>query len=127
MSNRINIQTTYWIQPESNGGDANSGESILTKSFGPSPQSQIQPMRMNLPEGIKPEKQPAGEVGYSGMHDHGPLPPLREGGPMAELMTCLQDAKNFNDQYLTDLIAARKNSKNSKSSPPVKRPKLEGA
>ena len=56
----------------------------------------------------KPKKPEAGDYGYSGVHDQGALPPPREGGPMALLIACVQEAKNANDEYLTRAIAAEK-------------------
>jgi hypothetical protein len=50
-------------------------------------------------------KQPQpGDYSYSGRHDDGPLPAPREGGPMAQLIACVQQAKKLNDEYLTSVI-----------------------
>jgi hypothetical protein len=38
------------------------------------------------------------------MHDHGALPPPKEGGPMAVLIGMVQQAKATNDTYLTSII-----------------------
>lgn len=38
------------------------------------------------------------------MHDTGPLVPPKEGGPIAQLIAAIQQAKAYNDSYLTDLI-----------------------
>ena len=45
------------------------------------------------------------------MHDQGPLPAPREGGNMAKLIACVQQAKAANDQYLTQLIEIEKKGK----------------
>ena len=50
----------------------------------------------------------AGSYTYSGMHDQGPLPPPKEGGPMATLIGCVQQAKRDNDKYLTEIIEHEK-------------------
>jgi hypothetical protein len=38
------------------------------------------------------------------MHDTGPLVPPKEGGPIAHLIAAIQQAKAYNDSYLTDMI-----------------------
>jgi hypothetical protein len=38
------------------------------------------------------------------MHDTGPLVPPKEGGPIAQLIAAIQDAKAYSDMYLTSLI-----------------------
>jgi hypothetical protein len=38
------------------------------------------------------------------MHDHGPLPPPREGGQFADIIGLVRAAKGASDAYLTDLI-----------------------
>jgi hypothetical protein len=43
----------------------------------------------------------AGDFSYSGVHDHGQLPDLRQGGPMALLIACVEQAKQKNDSFLT--------------------------
>jgi hypothetical protein len=109
----VKIQATYWI---SNADESSSSDAPPTRiqSFGPaSPSTETHtaidtPARMGLPEGVHAEKRPAGDDSYSGMHDQGPLPPLKEGGSMAMLLSCAQEAKKFNDQYLTEMIAAQK-------------------
>ena len=42
------------------------------------------------------------------MHDHGPLVPPKEGGDMAQLLGCVQAAKQFNDDYLTQVLEEEK-------------------
>lgn len=50
----------------------------------------------------------AGDYGYSGMHDHGPLPAPKEGGDMALLIGCVKEAKKHSDAFLTDIIKKEK-------------------
>jgi len=45
------------------------------------------------------------------MHDQGSLPAPREGGNMAKLIACVQQAKLANDKYLTQLIENEKKGK----------------
>jgi hypothetical protein len=71
----------------------------------------------------KPE---AGDDRYSGMHDQGPLPDLREGGSIALLVGCVKKGKEFNDEYLTKVIQEEsKVQENQEESHPTKRPKTE--
>jgi hypothetical protein len=52
----------------------------------------------------------AGDFTYSGVHDHGPLPMLREGGPISFLVSFVMEAKKANDEYLTQVIESEKKS-----------------
>ena len=45
------------------------------------------------------------------MHDQGPLPELKEGGPMAFLIGCTKIAKEYNDYFLTKCIEVEKKNK----------------
>lgn len=49
-----------------------------------------------------------GDDTYSGMHDQGPLPEMKEGGPMALLIGCVDAAKTFNNDFLTTAIQTEK-------------------
>ena len=42
------------------------------------------------------------------MHDHAPLIAPKEGGDMAQLLGCVQAAKKFSDDYLTQVIQDEK-------------------
>jgi hypothetical protein len=51
------------------------------------------------------------------MHDQGPLPPLKKGGPIAFLMGCVGLAKEHSDMFLTKRIEEEKEQlKQQKSS-----------
>ena len=52
-----------------------------------------------------------GDDTYSGMHDQGPLPTLKEGGPLAILLGACYDAKSFNDEFMTQQINNSKTNK----------------
>lgn len=141
----VEVRATYWIgkqDAESSSGN-NGVEPTRIQSFGTGSSEGNSkdgshvvvdaPFRVGLPEGMKPEKRPAGDESYSGMHDQGPLPPLREGGSMALLLECVQQAKAFNDQYLTEVIASQKSSsatktthkQSSETENPIKKAKVE--
>ncbi|KAG7354595.1 hypothetical protein IV203_003951 [Nitzschia inconspicua] len=56
----------------------------------------------------KPVAPQPGDYSYSGMHDQGPLPDLKQGGPMALLLGCVEGAKEYNNSFLTTLIEEEK-------------------
>ena len=61
-----------------------------------------------------------GDYAYSGIHDQGELPPLKENGDLTKLLTCANKAKEFNDTYLTEIIKRNQ----AKTKPPTKKPKI---
>lgn len=42
------------------------------------------------------------------MHDHGPLPPPKEGGEFAQIIGFVSAAKRASDAYLTEIIEKEK-------------------
>ena len=102
VNNQVSVSVSYWI----NGGSEHPPQQHKTFSQ----EQGIQPARLGLPEGQVPVKPEAGAYDYSGMHDQGPLIPPREGGEMAQLIGCVQAAKQFNDEYLTQVIEDEKKS-----------------
>lgn len=61
------------------------------------------------------------------MHDSGPLPKLKEGGPLALLIGCTKLSKNYNDEFLTRLIEEESvyNAKTPSSTTKVKQTRNE--
>ena len=53
-------------------------------------------------------KPQGGEYKYSGMADHGPLPPPKEGGTFAQLITYAKEAQKNSDEFLTNIIEKEK-------------------
>jgi hypothetical protein len=70
--------------------------------------SNCEPATLGLSEGRTPTKPDAGDYSYSGMHDHGPLPPPIEGGDVALLIGCVDAAKRCSDEFLTNVIKKEK-------------------
>ncbi|KAG7374829.1 hypothetical protein IV203_013924 [Nitzschia inconspicua] len=66
---------------------------------------------VGLEKGAKPVAPQPGDYSYSGMHDQGPLPDLKQGGPMALLLRCVEGAKEYNNSFLTTLIEEEKEQK----------------
>uniref|UniRef100_A0A7S0C2U4 Uncharacterized protein n=1 Tax=Proboscia inermis TaxID=420281 RepID=A0A7S0C2U4_9STRA len=64
--------------------------------------------RVGLPENVKATKPLPGDFTYSGMHDHGPLPILKEGGPFSTLIGCVKRARDSSDELLTNIIESEK-------------------
>jgi hypothetical protein len=85
----VSIKTTYWIPNQE-----------LTEHIFDTPREA----RMGLTPHSTPNKPPAGSFIYSGMHDQGILDAPREGGDMAILIACCEDAKAHTDHYLTNVI-----------------------
>lgn len=63
---------------------------------------------IGLPPSAEPVKPEPGDYSYSGMHDHGPLPPPREGGQFAQIIGFVNTAKKASDKYLTEVIEKEK-------------------
>ena len=68
---------------------------------------------------VEPVKPKPGDYSYSGMHDHGPLPPPREGGQFAQIIGFVNAAKKASDAYLTDVIEKEKKHATSVASGPT--------
>jgi hypothetical protein len=79
----------------------------LEKNFEPNQQMKLGVEEDSLESTTTKQSKP-GDVAFSGHHDHGPLPPPREGGPFAQLMECVIQAKAFSDNYLTEIIKQEK-------------------
>jgi hypothetical protein len=104
----IGVKATYFISCDKQGaddGECGASAKITTREFNGTntPEAQV-----GLPVGSEPVKPQPGDVTYSGMHDQGPLPDLKEGGPIALLLGCVAAAKDFNNDYLTDIIHEEK-------------------
>jgi hypothetical protein len=125
-ANGVAIKMTYFIAETTtedfSGGDANDGTSgteadastvkMTTKVFDASNTAET---IVGLPPGSQPVAPQPGDYSYSGMHDQGPLPELKQGGPMAVLLGCAQAAKDYNNTFLTSLIEQEKQKKHGLS------------
>ena len=85
----VSIKTTYWIPNQE------PTEHLF---------DTLREARLGLTSHSTPTKPPAGSFIYSGMHDQGILDAPREGGDLAILIACCEDAKAHTDHYLTNVI-----------------------
>mmetsp|Transcript_17335 Transcript_17335/g.39868 ORF Transcript_17335/g.39868 Transcript_17335/m.39868 type:complete len:148 (-) Transcript_17335:259-702(-) len=104
MTRVVGIKATYTIC----GNDETTA--TTSQNFDAS-NSNISESRVGLPVGVEPVKPQPGDEAYSGMHDHGPLPELKEGGSVAFLIGCAKMAKQYNNDFLTECIEKEKKSK----------------
>jgi hypothetical protein len=126
-SNGVGIKMTYFIAETTtedlSGGDANDGTSgtaadvstvkmTTTKVFDASNTAEA---IVGLSPGSQPVAPQPGDYSYTGMHDQGPLPEVKQGGPMAVLLGCAQAAKDYNNTFLTSLIEEEKQKKHGLS------------
>jgi len=96
-ANRCRIQCSYEI--------VNKVDRTIIKTIKIFDASNASTVRVGLPaETTVLQKSQPGDFHYSGMHDSGPLPKLKEGGPLALLIGCTKLSKNYNDEFLTRLI-----------------------
>lgn len=86
--------------------------------------SNCKPAIIGLAPGVEAVKPKGGEYGYSGMHDHGPLPAPKEGGDFALLIDIVQQAKKNSDELLTRIINEEKAGANKNSDRITKKLKI---
>lgn len=114
----IGITTTYSIQ--GHDGTCTRSSAIFDSSH-----SEASEARVGLSLGVEPVKAQPGDDAYSGMHDQGPLPSLKEGGPVAFLIGCTRLAKEHNDAFLTKCIQQEKEQRQKSKEPASDSPNTE--
>lgn len=73
-------------------------------------ESNCEVARIGLPQGVEAVKPQGGDYKYSGMADHGPLPPPKEGGTFAQLISFARKAQKSSDELLTSIIEQEKSN-----------------
>eukprot|EP00533_Pseudo-nitzschia_delicatissima_P016489 CAMPEP_0197266598 /NCGR_PEP_ID=MMETSP1432-20130617/3100_1 /TAXON_ID=44447 /ORGANISM="Pseudo-nitzschia delicatissima, Strain UNC1205" /LENGTH=143 /DNA_ID=CAMNT_0042731485 /DNA_START=204 /DNA_END=635 /DNA_ORIENTATION=+ len=111
----IGIATTYIVHED-------DGKARTTTETFDASSSDASEVRVGLAVGVEPVKAQPGDDTYSGMHDQGPLPPPKEGGPIAFLIGCVGLAKQHNDAFLTKCIEEGKEKKIQRESNELESP-----
>ncbi|CAJ1951040.1 unnamed protein product [Cylindrotheca closterium] len=111
--NEVGIVVTYYI----NG--CGEDQSVHAATI---PSADTKKSNVGRPKQLVP-----GDYSYSGRHDHGELPPLREQTELGRLLVCVKEAKERNDRFITEKIQEFKNRemKEDDCDPPTKKPKVK--
>lgn len=106
----VSIRQTFTIPTAIQDGAQSSTPSTTTKPH-TFDASNVIPATIGLNAGSSPTKAEPGSYVYTGMHDHGEFPRPKEGGPMAVLVGCADEAKKASDKLLTQVIDTEKTTK----------------
>ena len=107
----MSIRQTFTI-PQTQEGAACSSSSTTEQTFDA---SNVCTATVGLAQGESATKAEPGSYAYTGMHDHGPFQPPKEGGPMALLIACANEAQKASDKFLTEIIEREKASGGGKA------------
>mmetsp|Transcript_23977 Transcript_23977/g.68916 ORF Transcript_23977/g.68916 Transcript_23977/m.68916 type:complete len:122 (+) Transcript_23977:123-488(+) len=75
--------------------------------------SNVSPATVGLAPGESAAKAEPGSYAYTGMHDHGAFQSPKDGGPIALLIGCANEAQKASDKYLTEIIEREKKATTS--------------
>jgi hypothetical protein len=115
----VGVKATYFIVTRSDNPDeghsraTDTSSSITTTTTTTTTQtfdsSNTKEARVGLAIGSDRSVPPLpGDYSYSGVHDQGSLPGLKQGGQMAQLLGCTEAAKEFNNTFMTTLLEQEK-------------------
>ena len=105
----MSIRQTFTI-PQTQEGAACSSTTEQTFDA-----SNVSTATVGLAQGESATKAEPGSYAYTGMHDHGPFKPPKEGGPIALLIGCANEAQTAWDKFLTEKIEREKASGGGKA------------
>ena len=77
--------------------------------------SNVSTATVGLAPGESAAKAEPGSYAYTGMHDHGAFQAPKEGGPIALLISCANEAQKASDKFLTEIIEREKKATASTS------------
>jgi len=100
----MSIRQTFKI-PQTNEAVACSSTTCTEHTFD---SSNVSTATVGLAQGESATKAVPGSYAYTGMHDHGPFQPPKEGGPIALLIGCANEAQKASDKFLTEIIEREK-------------------
>lgn len=107
----MSIRQTFTIPQAQEGAACSSSTTEQTFDAG-----NVSTATVGLAQGESATKAEPGSYAYTGMHDHGLFQPPKEGGPMALLIGCANEAQKASDKFLTEIIELEKASGGGKAS-----------
>lgn len=112
---RLFMHVQYKVPSFTDDGGSSSAEEqnqkqaiVVTTTKQSFDASNCQAAIVGLHPSVEPVKPDPGDYSYSGMHDHGQLPPPKEGGQFAQIIGFVNAAKNASDAYLSGVIEKEK-------------------
>lgn len=104
FQNRMSIRQTFTI-PQQTQEAAAAASATEHHTFDA---SNVSTATVGLAPGESAAKAEPGTYAYTGMHDHGAFQAPKEGGPIALLIGCANEAQKASDKFLTEIIEREK-------------------